>query len=36
MVVSVNGAGPEMVITVAFPSNGLKKLDPAHTNLEKM
>ena len=36
MVVSVTGAGAEMVISVAFPSKGIKKLDPAYANLEKV
>ena len=36
MVVSVNGTGAEMVISVAFPAKGIKKLDPAYANLEKV
>ncbi len=36
MVVSVNGSGAEMVISVAFPAKGIKKLDPAYANLEKV
>ncbi len=36
MVVSVNGAGAEMVISVAFPAKGIKKLDPAYANLQKL
>ena len=36
MVVSVNGAGEDMVISVAFPAKGIKKLDPAYANLEKL
>ncbi len=36
MVVSVNGSGAEMVISVAFPAKGIKKLDPAYANLQKL
>ncbi len=36
MVVSVNGAGEDMVISVAFPAKGIKKLDPAYASLEKV
>jgi len=36
MVVSVNGTGGDMVITVAFPAKGIKKLDPEYANLEKL
>jgi len=36
MVVSVNGAGEDMVISVAFPAKGIKKLDPEYANLEKL
>jgi len=36
MVVSVNGTGQDMIISVAFPSKGIKKLDPAYADLEKV
>ena len=36
MVVSVNGTGGDMVISVAFPAKGIKKLDPEYANLEKI
>ena len=36
MVVSVNGTGGDMVISVAFPAKGIKKLDPEYANLEKL
>jgi len=36
MVVSVNGSGADMIVSVAFPAKGIKKLDPAYANLEKV
>jgi len=36
MVVSVNGAGSDMIVSVAFPAKGIKKLDPTYANLEKV
>jgi len=36
MVVSVNGTGTDMIISVAFPAKGIKKLDPSYANLEKL
>ena len=36
MVVSVNGTGGDMVISVAFPAKGIKKLDPEYADLEKL
>ncbi len=36
MVVSVNGSGADMILSVAFPAKGVKKLDPAYANLEKV
>ena len=36
MVVSVNGTGEDMMISVAFPAKGIKKLDPEYANLEKL
>jgi DNA helicase-2/ATP-dependent DNA helicase PcrA len=36
MVVSVNGTGGDMVISVAFPAKGIKKLDPEYASLEKL
>jgi DNA helicase-2/ATP-dependent DNA helicase PcrA len=36
MVVSVHGTGTDMIVSVAFPAKGIKKLDPAYASLEKM
>jgi DNA helicase-2/ATP-dependent DNA helicase PcrA len=36
MVVSANGTGDDMIISVAFPAKGIKKLDPKYANLEKL
>ena len=36
MVVQVSGAGAELLVTVAFPKRGIKKLDPRYAKLEKL
>ena len=36
MVVSVTGSGDETTLAVAFPKQGIKKLAPEYTNLEKL
>jgi DNA helicase-2/ATP-dependent DNA helicase PcrA len=36
MVVSVHGDGADMILSVAFPSQGIKRLDPAYADLEKV
>jgi DNA helicase-2/ATP-dependent DNA helicase PcrA len=36
MVVSVSGSGDELILSVAFPKQGLKKLDPQYAKLEKL
>jgi len=36
MVVSVSGSGDEPLVSVAFPSKGIKKLDPRYATLEKL
>ena len=36
MVVQVSGSGAEMLVTVAFPKRGIKKLDPQYAKLEKL
>jgi DNA helicase-2/ATP-dependent DNA helicase PcrA len=36
MVVSVSGSGKDLIISVAFPSQGIKKLDLAYAKLEKL
>jgi DNA helicase-2/ATP-dependent DNA helicase PcrA len=36
MVVQVSGSGAELLVTVAFPKKGIKKLDPQYANLEKV
>ena len=36
MVVSVSGSGDEVIVTAAFPRQGIKKLDPAYAKLEKI
>jgi hypothetical protein len=36
MVVSVSGSGEEVILSVAFPAQGIKKLDPQYAGLEKV
>jgi len=36
MVVSVSGSGEEVILSVAFPSGGIKKLDPQYARLERV
>jgi DNA helicase-2/ATP-dependent DNA helicase PcrA len=36
MVVSVSGSGADLLISVAFPKQGIKKLDPQYAKLEKL
>ncbi len=36
MVVSVTGSGPDLLVSVAFPKQGIKKLDPQYAKLEKL
>ena len=36
MVVSVSGSGEDAMLAVAFPKQGIKKLDPQYASLEKM
>jgi DNA helicase-2/ATP-dependent DNA helicase PcrA len=36
MVVQVSGSGAELLVTVAFPKRGIKKLDPQYAKLEKL
>jgi DNA helicase-2/ATP-dependent DNA helicase PcrA len=36
MVVSVSGSGPDLLVSVAFPKQGIKKLDPQYAKLEKL
>jgi DNA helicase-2/ATP-dependent DNA helicase PcrA len=36
MVVRVAGASADLIVSVAFPRAGIKKLDPQHTRLEKL
>jgi DNA helicase-2/ATP-dependent DNA helicase PcrA len=36
MVVSVSGSGEEMLVSIAFPSKGIKRLDPQYATLEKL
>lgn len=36
MVVSVTGSGPDLLVSVAFPKQGIKKLDPQYAKLEKV
>ncbi len=36
MVVSVKGDGSDLIVAVAFPSQGIKRLDPQYANLEKI
>jgi len=36
MIVQVSGTGDDLVLTVAFPKRGIKKLDPQYAKLEKL
>ena len=36
MVVQVNGSGTDLLVTVAFPKQGIKKLDPQYAKLAKV
>ena len=36
MIVSVAGSGEDMLVSVAFPKKGIKKLDPLYASLEKL
>jgi len=36
MVVSVTGSGVDLMVSVAFPKKGIKKLDPQYAKLEKV
>ena len=36
MVVAVSGSGDDLLLSVAFPKRGIKKLDPAYAKLEKL
>ena len=36
MVVSVSGSGEDLLVSVAFPSRGIKRLDPQYATLEKV
>ena len=36
MVVSVTGHDAELIVSVAFPRKGIKKLDPQYAKLEKL
>jgi DNA helicase-2/ATP-dependent DNA helicase PcrA len=36
MVVQVNGSGADLLVTVAFPKQGIKKLDPQYAKLAKV
>jgi hypothetical protein len=32
----VTGSGPDLLVSVAFPKQGIKKLDPQYAKLEKL
>ncbi len=36
MVVSISGSGEELLVSVAFPEKGIKRLDPQYANLERV
>ncbi len=36
LIAQVSGSGDELILTVAFPKKGIKKLDPQYAKLEKL